>query len=127
MSSEMNRRLYGLLSNRLDEARLDEVADGRDDRGKRWGLGALLRATRCAMRCAPWSPALCEHRCMPWCAKLNEEKRLSRASCLSVSRHPPCPSPHPSPLPSPGPIPQPGPRSRAVSSMDQDWALLGRR
>ena len=45
MTTEMNRRLYGLLSKRLDEARFDEVADGRDDRGKRWSLGALLRAT----------------------------------------------------------------------------------
>lgn len=44
MTSEMNRRLYGLCAKRLDEARLDEVADGRDDRGKRWRLGALLRA-----------------------------------------------------------------------------------
>jgi hypothetical protein len=45
MTTQMNRRLYGLLSKRLDEARFDEVADGRDDRGKRWSLGALLRAT----------------------------------------------------------------------------------
>ncbi|MEO8902271.1 MAG: ISAs1 family transposase, partial [Polyangiaceae bacterium] len=45
MTSEMNRRLYGLCAKRLDEARLDEVADGRDERGKRWRLGALLRAT----------------------------------------------------------------------------------
>ena len=45
MTTEMNRRLYGLLSKRLDEAQFDEVADGRDDRGKRWRLCALLRAT----------------------------------------------------------------------------------
>jgi hypothetical protein len=45
MTTEMNRRLYGLLSKRLDEAQFDEVADGRDDRGKRWKLCALLRAT----------------------------------------------------------------------------------
>jgi hypothetical protein len=40
----MNRRLFGLLSKRLDEAGLDDVVDQRDDRGKRWQLGALLRA-----------------------------------------------------------------------------------
>ncbi|MEO8900025.1 MAG: hypothetical protein ABI627_00750 [Polyangiaceae bacterium] len=45
MTREMNRRLYGLLSKRLDETQFDEVADGRDDRGKRWSLGVLLRAT----------------------------------------------------------------------------------
>ncbi len=44
MAARMNRRLFGMLSKRLDEAGLDEVADERDDRGKRWQLGALLRA-----------------------------------------------------------------------------------
>ena len=45
MAARMNRRLFGMLSKRLDEARLDDVPDERDSRGKRWQLGALLRAT----------------------------------------------------------------------------------
>jgi len=42
--ARMNRRLAGLLSTRLDEARLDRVPDGRDPRGIRWSLGTLLRS-----------------------------------------------------------------------------------
>jgi Transposase DDE domain len=42
--ARMNRRLANLLSIRLEEARLDEVRDDRDPRGKRWDLGVLLRA-----------------------------------------------------------------------------------
>jgi hypothetical protein len=34
----MNRRLYGLLTQRLDEAQLDDVRDRRDARGRRWKL-----------------------------------------------------------------------------------------
>lgn len=44
MTARMNRRLYGLLAKRLDEARLDDVRDPRDARGKRWQLSTLLRA-----------------------------------------------------------------------------------
>lgn len=44
MAARMNRRFFGMISKRLDEAGLDDVADERDDRGKRWQLGALLRA-----------------------------------------------------------------------------------
>jgi hypothetical protein len=40
----MNRRLYGLLTKRLDEAQLDDVRDPRDARGKRWKFSTLLRA-----------------------------------------------------------------------------------
>ncbi len=43
MTARMNRRLYGFFAKRLDEAGLELVPDGRDDRGKRWDLGALLR------------------------------------------------------------------------------------
>lgn len=43
MTARMNRRLYGLLGKRLDEALFDEVADLRDERGKRWDQAALLR------------------------------------------------------------------------------------
>ena len=49
MTARMNRRLFGMLSKRLDELELDEIEDTRDDRGKRWRLGALLRATLGAM------------------------------------------------------------------------------
>jgi hypothetical protein len=44
MAAQMNRRIFGMLAKRLDEAGLDEVEDRRDDRGKRWPLGSLLRA-----------------------------------------------------------------------------------
>lgn len=43
MTARMNRRLYGFFTKRLDEIGLDQVPDGRDNRGKRWDLGALLR------------------------------------------------------------------------------------
>jgi len=49
MAARMNRRLFGMLSKRLDELGLDEIDDTRDDRGKRWRLGTLLRATLGAM------------------------------------------------------------------------------
>lgn len=49
MAARMNRRLFGMLSKRLDELGLDEIDDARDDRGKRWRLGTLLRATLGAM------------------------------------------------------------------------------
>ena len=38
-----------MLSKRLDELGLDEIDDTRDDRGKRWRLGTLLRASLGAM------------------------------------------------------------------------------
>ena len=41
-SSRMKRRTIGMLAKRLGEARLDSVEDGRDARGKRWALPALL-------------------------------------------------------------------------------------
>jgi len=49
MAARMNRRIFGMLSKRLDELGLDEIDDTRDDRGKRWRLGTLLRATLGAM------------------------------------------------------------------------------
>jgi hypothetical protein len=49
MRARKNRRLYGFFTKRLDEAGLDQVPDGRDDRGKRWDLGALLRTAVGAM------------------------------------------------------------------------------
>lgn len=39
-----NRRVMGMLKKRLAEARLDEVPDPRDRRGRRWPLGTLLRS-----------------------------------------------------------------------------------
>ena len=49
MAAHMNRRLFGMLSKRLDELGLDEIHDTRADRGKRWKLQTLLRATLGAM------------------------------------------------------------------------------
>jgi hypothetical protein len=45
----MNRRLCGLLDKRLGEVGFDQVQDDRDERGKRWPLGALLRSVVGAM------------------------------------------------------------------------------
>jgi len=85
MAARMNRRIFGMLSKRLDEAGLGEVADERDDRGKRWQLGALLRAALGGMLAGAKAPPL------------------------------PYPKPSPSPLPLPKPTPPPGPRSRGAS------------
>ncbi len=41
-STRTKRRIIGMLAKRLGEARLDEVADPRDTRGRRWSLPALL-------------------------------------------------------------------------------------
>jgi len=49
MTARMNRRIYGMLSKRLDEAKLEEVTDERDERGKRWQLPTLLRCVIGAM------------------------------------------------------------------------------
>jgi len=49
MAARMNGRLFGMLSKRLDELGLDEIHDTRADRGKRWKLQTLLRATLGAM------------------------------------------------------------------------------
>ena len=49
MTARMNRRLYGFFTKRLDEAGLEQVPNGRVDRGKRWDLGALLRTVVGAM------------------------------------------------------------------------------
>ena len=40
----LKRRLAGFFRKRLAELHLDEVADARDRRGQRWGLGTLLGA-----------------------------------------------------------------------------------
>lgn len=60
MHTRMNRRIYGLLSKRLDEVGFDEVPDGRDSRGKRWKLGALLRCTVAGMLAGACSVAAVE-------------------------------------------------------------------
>ena len=56
----MNRRIYGLLSKRLDELGFDQVPDGRDNRGKRWQLKALLRCAVAAMLAGARSVAAVE-------------------------------------------------------------------
>jgi hypothetical protein len=43
--TRLKRRLTGMLDQRLREARLDEVHDRRDRRGRRWKLGTLLGTT----------------------------------------------------------------------------------
>jgi len=60
MAARMNRRLFGMLSKRLDELGLNEIDDARDDRGKRWRLGTLLRATLGAMVAGAKSLAMVE-------------------------------------------------------------------
>jgi hypothetical protein len=42
--TRMKRRIVGVLGKRLREARLDQVDDPRDRRGRRWRLGTLLGA-----------------------------------------------------------------------------------
>lgn len=58
--ARMNRRLAGLLSTRLDEARLDGVPDRRDPRGIRWSLDTLLRAAVTAIAAGATSLAEAE-------------------------------------------------------------------
>lgn len=41
-STRTKRRIIGMLAKRLGEARLDEINDPRDPRGRRWPLPALL-------------------------------------------------------------------------------------
>jgi hypothetical protein len=41
-STRTKRRIIGMLAKRLGEARLDEIDDPRDPRGRRWSLPALL-------------------------------------------------------------------------------------
>jgi hypothetical protein len=47
--ARMTRRLAAMLATRLDEARFDEVQDGRDLRGRRWEIRTLLIAVVAAM------------------------------------------------------------------------------
>ena len=41
-STRTKRRIVGMAAKRLGEARLDEILDPRDPRGRRWALPALL-------------------------------------------------------------------------------------
>jgi len=43
--TRLKRRTIGMLEKRLHEARLDEVEDPRDCRGRRWKLSTLLSTT----------------------------------------------------------------------------------
>lgn len=45
----MTRRLAAMLATRIDEARFNEVQDGRDPRGRRWEIGTLLTVVAAAM------------------------------------------------------------------------------
>lgn len=47
--ARLTRRMIGVLAARLPEVRLDEVADPRQRRGKRWPLATLLRVVLVAL------------------------------------------------------------------------------
>lgn len=88
MAARMNRRLFGMLSKRLDEAGLDEVRDERDDRGKRWQLGALLRAALGGMLAGAKSLAevetLSERLSRPMRRLLGAQRRLPDTTLRSA-------------------------------------------
>jgi hypothetical protein len=96
MTTRMNRRLYGMLAKRLEEAELDRVPDGRDDRGKRWSLPALLRCVLGAMLAGATSlaevEALSERLSRPIRRLLGAPRRvpdttLRNALCRVEPRH----------------------------------------
>lgn len=70
MDARLTRRLAGLLGTRLADARLDQVRDDRDPRGKRWQLGTLLTAAVVGLAAGARSTAAVERitdrlpRCM---------------------------------------------------------------
>ena len=95
MAARMNRRLLGMLSRRLDELGLDEIDDTRDDRGKRWRLGTLPRATVGAMVAGAKSlakPARVRHSSSPFCAasltRCSPFSAQSLSALTSVVPHP---------------------------------------
>ncbi|MBX3131242.1 MAG: four helix bundle protein [Polyangiaceae bacterium] len=49
MDTRQTRRLAGLLSSRLPDARLDRLEDPRHSRGRRWSLPMLLSGVLCCM------------------------------------------------------------------------------
>jgi DDE_Tnp_1-associated len=49
MDARLNRRVLGVLAARLPEARLDQVKDPRNRKGRRWKLEILLRAVLVAI------------------------------------------------------------------------------
>jgi len=56
-----NRRLAGMLRKRLPEARLGDVADPRNKRGRRWPLATLLRVVVVSLIAGAKSLAQTEH------------------------------------------------------------------
>ncbi len=85
MAARMNRRIFGMLSKRLDELGLDEIEDARDDRGKRWRLGTLLRATLGAMVAGAKSLAKVEDLTEPTTFCAGSLTPCSRSSAPSLS------------------------------------------
>ena len=125
MAVRMNRRLFGMLSKRLDEAGLDEIADER----VRTRLRARHDYRRRAQR-TETAPTLLtattetygrRPQTEPTYRLLAETEPRPRVSAAPPL---PRPKPQPSPLPLPKPTPPPGPRSRGASSMDRDCAFL---
>ncbi len=77
-----------MLAKRLDEAALDEVDDRRDERGKRWPLGSLLRAVVGAMLSGSRSladvEALSQRFSRPVRGLLGVQRRLPDTTLRSV-------------------------------------------
>ncbi len=49
-STRTKRRIIGMAAKRLGEARLEEIDDPRDPRGRRWSLPALLSGALVGLR-----------------------------------------------------------------------------
>ena len=62
----MRRRLLGWLGKHIPELELDEVADPRKARGRRWRLGTLLRTVVVAMVCGARSLRETESQTAQW-------------------------------------------------------------
>lgn len=89
-SSRMKRRTIGMLAKRLREARLDSVEDGRDARGKRWTLLALLSGALLGLIAGARSlkdvEALTEELTPPVRRKLGIARRMPDTTLRSAER-----------------------------------------
>lgn len=77
-TARLNRRLAGMLKARLPEARLDDIADPRAKRGRRWPLHVLLRVVVVAILAGKKSLAETE--------ALTSEMSRAMARLLGVGR-----------------------------------------
>jgi predicted transposase YbfD/YdcC len=76
--SLMNRRMAGVLNARLPEAKLQDVADPRDRRGRRWALEILLRVVVVSIAAGSKSLAQAE--------KMTQKMSRAMARMLGVER-----------------------------------------